>query len=347
MPLRQTSSSLIVALALLSLGSGPAAQGPAARPATGPAIADIDPALAFLAPYGLQNFSLHYIEALQALLAAREQYWAQDYNAAQATLTALWSRYPVGARSWERLPSQPFGINLGSPPCYYALRMLSDMTQWRVNNPNQPPAPRTARLTVLVVGATHGIEPQNLTDLMQGTGVPVVHALDTRVEQNGYRAVHRSLRLFKEYALAMTQGRLDVETHILPLPNVDLPVYAEASGGYNYAGLVDASQVFASVPPAEIEATDWWWILYPSHVPEQVPAFQSTEFITGGMGVGAESFSPFFIIDDRWIVRKPPHLGSGEYSNIERSVYLPQWLQHGESSTEPEQNPPAIGNLQR
>jgi hypothetical protein len=46
------------------------------------------------------------------------------------------------------------------------------------------------------------------------------------------------------------------------------------------------------------------------------------------MGTGAEGFSPFFIIDDRWIVRKPPHIGTGEYSDVERSVYLPQWFQH-------------------
>jgi hypothetical protein len=46
------------------------------------------------------------------------------------------------------------------------------------------------------------------------------------------------------------------------------------------------------------------------------------------MGTGPDSLSPFFIIDDRWLVRKPPHIGTGEYSSIERSAYLPQWLQH-------------------
>jgi hypothetical protein len=63
-------------------------------------------------------------------------------------------------------------------------------------------------------------------------------------------------------------------------------------------------------------------------VPEQYPDFENSEFITGGMGIGPHSASPLFIIDDRWIVRKPPHLGEGEYTPLERSVYLPQWLQH-------------------
>lgn len=328
MTMRQTARSLVLTLALLFLGGEGSAQGRLVRPATGPAITDLDPALAFLAPYGLQNFSAHYIDALQTLLAARELYWAQEYGAAKAKLDLLWSRHPVGSQRWGFLPTQPFGLNLGSPPCYSALRILSDMTDWRVSHPDQPPAPRTARLTVLVVGTTHGLEPRNLTELAQGTGIPVTHTLDPRVEADGYRAVHQSLRLFREYALAMTEGRLALETHLLPLPNLDLPVQASISGGTKFAGLVNASQVFAAVPPAELEATDWWWILYPSHVPEQYPDFQNAEFITGGMGAGADSRSPFFIIDDRWIVRKPPHLGSGEYSDIERSVYQPQWLQH-------------------
>jgi hypothetical protein len=127
------------------------------------------------------------------------------------------------------------------------------------------------------------------------------------------------------------------------LPDVDLPVHAGVGGGGHYfASLEDASQVFASVPQSEIEATDWWWILYPSHVPEQYPAFQHAEFITGGMGTGAEGFSPFFIIDDRWIVRKPPHIGTGEYSDVERSVTC-----HSGSSTVLPPVPPPIGSVSR
>jgi len=324
--MRQTIGSLF--LALLTLAGGAQAQTPPLRPATGPALTDLDPALAFLAPYGLQNFSEHYIAALRALLEARTQYWAGEYTKAQATLDALWARYPVGSSRWGFLPTQPFGLNLGSPPCYYALRMLTDMTAWRVANPGQPPAPRSARLTVLVVGATHGIEPRDATELAQGTGIPVTHTLDPRVPVDDYRAVHQSLRLFREYVLAMTEGRLAVETHILPLPDVDLPVQASLSGGRRFAGLTDPMQVFDHVPEAEREATDWWWILYPSHTPEQYPDFTTAEFITGGMGSGPDSYSPYFISDDRWVVRKAPHLGSGEYSDIERGVYLPQWFQH-------------------
>jgi hypothetical protein len=287
-------------------------------------------ALDFLAPYGLENFSQHYIDALESFLCAQQLYDAGDYAGAQLVLDELWADHPVGGDDWWDLPWQPFDINLGTPPCYYALRMLTDMTEWRVANPDAPPAPRTVRLTVLVVGQSNGIEPQNVQDIHDGTGIPVVHTIDPRLTANDYAVVHESLKLFNEYArTAVTQGQLDVETHILPLPdaNLDVHAYVLTNGGY-YAGLVDSSQVWQSVPAEDIAATDWWWILFPSHVPEQYPDFEDAAFITGGMGVGADSVSPMFIIDDRWLVRKPAHLGEGEYSPIERAAYLPQWLQH-------------------
>jgi hypothetical protein len=285
-------------------------------------------ALLFLRQYGLENFSPHYISALQTLVQAQQLYNTQDFVGAKGALDALWAQYPVGDASWAALPSQPFGINLGTPPCYYGLRMLTDMATWQVDNPGHPSPPRTVRLTVVLVGQTNGIEPQDQTDLFQGTGVPVVHGLDPRLLANDHRVLRESLWLFREYVVAMTQGQLDLEVQILSLPALDLPVYASGSpGGFTYAGLVDAAQVFPFVPDADLTATDWWWVVYPSHVPEQHPDFETAEFVTGGMGVGP-SFSPMFIVDDRWLVRKPPHIGKGEYSRVERKTYLPQWLQH-------------------
>ena len=75
-----------------------------------------------------------------------------------------------------------------------------------------------------------------------------------------------------------------------------------------------------------LNETDWFWILYPSHVPE-FPDFDDNAFITGGMGSDSKG-GPLFIIDDKWLVRKPAHLGDGMYNDVERRIYLPQWLQH-------------------
>lgn len=287
-----------------------------------------DPALNFLAPYGLMNFPRQTVRALQVFLDAQARYDAGDYLGAQFVLQGLWAEYPIGAPSWGSLPTKPFGLNIGSPSCYYGLRMLSDMADWRVagTQPGVGLQPRTVRLTVLLVGQSHGIEPQNNQDLQSGTGIPVVHTLDPRIEAGGAWRVHESLKLFREYVFAASQGLLEIDTHILPLPTVDLEVRAGTNP--TFAGLTNPGDVWAHVSDQDKAETDWWWILYPSHVPEQYPAFTTREFITGGMGTGPDNQSPFFIIDDRWLLRKPPHLGSGDMSRIERQAYLPQWLQH-------------------
>lgn len=323
--------AVAVSFASIALAGGvAAAQGSAAQaPTRARALPQpLDPAVEFLSDYGIGNFSDHYVDALSALLRAQEQYDKGHYAYAKSILDGLWADHPTGGLDWGGLPTKPFGINIGSPPAYYGLRMLSDTTNWRVNNPGSGPALRTGRLTVVLVGKSNGIEPQNQLDLAQGTGVQVSHTLEPLLFEDGSKVIHDSLHLFREYVVAMTEGALEIETHILHLPDLDLPVHATTSSGFPYAGLVDASQLWWSIPTQDIEATDWWWVLYPSHVPEQHPDFQNAEFITGGMGTGPHSASPYFIIDDRWLVRKPPHIGSGPYSDVEREVYLPQWLQH-------------------
>ncbi len=308
------------------LASAQVATPPEAR--TGQTTRLRSPALDFLRPYGLSNFSDHHVEALAAWLEAKAEYDAGDYAAAKGTLDALWANHPTGDVSWGSLPGQPFGINIGTPPCYYGLRMLTDATEWRVQNPGFTQALRTVRLTVVLVGESSGIEPQNLQDLLGGTGLPVQHTLDPLLLADGSRVVHESLHLFREYVVALTDGGLEVDTRILHLPNLDMPVHVQDSQGRFYAGPVDYSDVWNGVPPSHHAATDWWWLVYPSHVPEQHPDFQNAEFVTGGMGTGPVGPSPCFIIDDRWLVRKPPHIGSGPYTTIERDAYLPQWLQH-------------------
>ena len=285
-------------------------------------------AIDFLNPYGIENFSEHYIDALSTLLLAERHYKDGKYQAAHDALENLWSRYPVGDIRWAQLPTAPFGINIGSPPNYYALRMLSDTVDWRLKNPGVGAATRTARMTVVLVGNSNGIEPRNIQELQQGTGVHAEHTLDPLLLRHDSAVIHDSLRLFGEYIVAMTDGDLDVDVQVLHLPELDVSVGASMNAGRNFATISDVSQVWESLDSQVMADTDWWWLLYPSHVPEQYSDFEHAEFITGGMGVGPDSISPLFIIDDRWLVRKPPHIGDGRYSKVEREAYLPQWLQH-------------------
>jgi len=326
------SFSIVLTWVLLAVlgAEAPAQSVNPKAPVARPSVVPPDLALEFLEPYGVANFSAHHVQALQTFLAVEDHYRTGQYGLAQAKLDALWSQYPAGTSAWGALPVKPFGINIGSPPGYYGLRMLTDMVDWRLaSGVTGDVAPRSVRLTVLLVGETTGIEPTSLADLSNGTGVAVTHTLEPKLLANDHFVVQQSLRLFEDYVFAATEGNLSVDTHVLHLPQVSLPVQANLlPGGSKFAGLSDASEVFDHVSDEDIEATDWWWVLYPSHVPEQYRDFAGAEFITGGMSTGPDNLSPYFIIDDRWLIRKPPHIGTGPMTQVERRAYLPQWLQH-------------------
>jgi hypothetical protein len=312
---------------VLSTCAAPAALAQSAPGA--PEASQWNPMQAFLRPYGLSNFNKVYKRILSAWLRAAEKVAEGNFPAAERTLDTLWLRHPIGGLAYGNQVTQPFGINIGSPPCYYGLRMLTDITQWRATSGVLGYAPpRSAKLTVMLVGQSHGIEPRDLVELSLGTGLPVTHTLDQRLLDGDNRIVHQSLELFREYVYAITQGQLGLDVQVLHLPSADLAVHAYENQGRFYAGLENPSDVWASVPESIQEETDWWMLLYPSHVPEQYSDFQSAEFVTGGMGAGVNDLSPLFLADDRWLVRKPPHIGTGPYTELERRAYLPQWLQH-------------------
>lgn len=285
--------------------------------------------LQFVLDGEVPTLSPHYVAAARSWFTARAEYEAGAYEDALATLSALWDQYPVGNGIWWSIfGNDPFGLNLGTPPCYYGLRQLTDMTEWRVANPDHPGSDRILRLSVLAVGQSRGVEPRTMQELIDGEGVAVTHAFDERVLADDYAIVHESLDFFAEYVHTITDGLLEVEIQVIPLPELEVAVTASANAnGAYYATIANYTQPFGSVSEQQIAATDWWWVLYPSHVPDQYEDFQYLPFIAGGMGVGPNG-SPCFISDERWLARKPGHLGVGTYVPDERTTYLPQWLQH-------------------
>jgi hypothetical protein len=206
--------------------------------------------------------------------------------------------------------------------------MLTDCTRWRLEH-RAKLTPKTATLTVVLVGRGQGIQPTTWEELEKGTGRDAVHTLHPLLIEDDSRLIHQSLWLFNEYVLAMTAGRLRVRTGVLHLPDLTVPLRGSLKP-HRFAGLGAGAwqRIWGAVPEQTKASTDWWWVLYPSHVPGEFPDFETTEFITGGMGRGPDGGSPCFIIDDLWLVRKPPHLGKGSMADIERRAYLPQWLQH-------------------
>ena len=212
--------------------------------------------------------------------------------------------------------------------------MLTDCVAWR-ESPAPVEAPLAIRLTVVLAGHSHGIEPQTLEELHSSGGVEVAHNLDTRLAADGYAAdgyaaVHESLWLFREYVGAMTRGRLSVETSILSLPNLNVGMYVREKPAITGELKGEGRRQFLSgIPAAVQQETYWWWFIYPAHAPGKVPAFDALDFGGGGgMGCGPDAVSPAFWNDDLWLLRKPRPLGRGLYTPEERRAYLPQWLEH-------------------
>ena len=291
-------------------------------------------------------FPAFYRESVDAFFAAEKAYRNADYRRASAVLTAFWSVHPPGSQEWAAAGGEAqsiartTGANFGTPACYSALRMLTDCTEWRLRAPPAGrPEPRAIRSTVVLVGRSSGKQPSSLQELRAGRGPTVRHTLDRGLTERGREPIGQSLYLFTDYLQAITDGRLTVQVKVLPLPDLEVPVeiverslpLASGTMGAIFADLApDALPlIWRTVGSATIRATDWWWVLYPSHVPGLRAAFPpATGFITGGTGVGPDGASPAFLIDDLWLLRVPGHLGSGPYSEAERRAYLPQWFQH-------------------
>jgi hypothetical protein len=310
---------LLVLLLLTSLGCPALAQDADER-----VRAAADKALKSKAP---SDFTPGYKRALGTFLSAEALYLAGRYTEAKRLLDALWTQLPPGTEAWGAVSTRNTSVNFGDPCAYYALRMLSVCVAWKLG-PRPPGAARTLRWTAVLADQSAGLQPRNRRELSKGEGVKVRNALDHRLRRGAEAILEVSTRLFREYVEALTGGRLKLVLKIHRLSGVSLPVHAKETP-LRMAGLAPQAmdRVWANVPDSVLRTTDWWSVIYPSHVPEQRRDFRTTEFITGGMGVGPGG-GPCFIADDRWFVRKPPHLGAGDYTPAERRAYLPQWFQH-------------------
>jgi hypothetical protein len=172
--------------------------------------------------------------------------------------------------------------------------------------------------------------PGTLKEMQERTGREVTHQLDPAMDAGAQTIVDQSTWLFGEYIRAIAGGRLVMQTRIVRLPDLNVPVEI-VPGDPQFAQLANGAEakIWKAVPDDVRASTDWWWIIYPSHFPEDSPELAKTEFITGGMSKGPDGQSPAFVIDDLWLLRKPsPYTGRTSYTEQERRAYLPQWFQH-------------------
>jgi hypothetical protein len=136
-----------------------------------------------------------------------------------------------------------------------------------------------------------------------------------------------SLYWFGEYIWAVTGGRLSTHVDVHWVDPDRITAAVEVKGNQaTPPGEQIVGDAFSALPSSFVAGADCWACLHPSGVPTH-ESFGRSGFITGGMG-GSPDGRPLFMVDDLWLVRKPPNLGAGIYSPVERLAYLPQWWQH-------------------
>jgi hypothetical protein len=282
-----------------------------------------------------ERTSPHLRRAINTFALAENEYFANRIDEAINRLEEFWGVYPPGDPQWQTMSSEAAalleetGKNLGSPPCYAALRMLTDCCYRKRELLSSPVQSTSLKWTVVLVASMQGTQPRNQRELEQGKGTQVNCLLDPRIAEANHRIVRESSRLFREYVWSLSNGRLTVELDFLRVDDWQATGHVTTEGG-NAAEITHDSfvELRNRIPAKLKQKSDWWWVIYPSIVPERYDDFQKTEFYTGSMRLGPDMKSPCWLIDDRWLLRKPPHLGHGDMHSLERRLYLPQWLQH-------------------
>ncbi|MFG0317350.1 MAG: hypothetical protein ACF8XB_08765, partial [Planctomycetota bacterium JB042] len=158
-----------------------------------------DAAEALLGPHGIDRFPPLYVRALDDFVAVEDAVRAGEFGAARARLERLWADHPPATDEWAACRGDLAGLNVGSPPAYYALRMLTEVVRFETSGDGGRRPSRPITLTVLLVPRAAGIEPRDVADLERGTGRPVQRTLEKSLLEQGHATIHESLSLFREY----------------------------------------------------------------------------------------------------------------------------------------------------
>ncbi|MFT4624621.1 MAG: hypothetical protein ACI8PZ_003280 [Myxococcota bacterium] len=249
--------------------------------------------------------------ALEALLYGQDEVAAGDYDGARARVDAIFADMPLSTDVWRDGVGLD-GTNIGDPIAYYGLRMLDVVAD------GPPPSTGTLQLTAVVATCAAVTRP-TLPDLAPET---VDLELDPALLVDDARVLRVSTDLFRRWVTAITGG-LEAELVVHVLPGCTTVDYTD--DGAIIVSYPDAQGMIDGVPDDVAEATDFWWVVAPSGVPGDGSGYDR-HFITGGMG--GRGAAPLFLSDDGWFLRKPEHLGSGRYHEVEQRAYQPQWFQH-------------------
>ncbi len=261
---------------------------------------------------GRDAFPEHTTAMIEALLYAQDEVDRGELAAARERIDAIFASYPLSADIWVEDATR-HDVNVGWPIAYYGLRMLDVVA-------SEPAATRSGDLTMTAVVATCASVRRPTLD---GGSETVALDIDARILADDARMLHQSTALFRRWVQSITGG-LEVVLEVVEQTECATVDYSD--DGDIIVSYPDAAAMIDLVGGELADQTDFWWVVAPSGVPGDGAGYDR-HFITGGMG-GYGAGLPLLLSDDAWFTRKPEHLGQGDYSDVERRVYQPQWFQH-------------------
>jgi hypothetical protein len=270
---------------------------------------------AFYGTYGGRAaFPPLHRDALEALLAAEDAVSAGDLGTADAAIESVFAQVPRGDAGWWLNPADGTGgSNIGHPVAYYGLRMLEQVVDLGL-----PAEQGVLDMTIVVAPCAQVRRPG--PDLEPEVADVEVHPA---LLEDAARRLFLSTHLFGQWVRAITRGlRLAITIHVLEgCTQVD---YRDDGG--NIFSYPDGQAMIDAVDRRLAARTDLWMVVTPTG---RGPAEDDIgrRYVTGGMGLSNDG-RPLFLSDDVWFVRKPHHLGAGEWTEAELRSYHPQWFQH-------------------
>ena len=268
----------------------------------------------FWTQYGAKSsFDQDWVEVLTKLLDAEDKVVAEDYKGARVIVDEVIKKYPLmgqpGDNVWYdnyiKLALRNPRPHFGEPGLYAHLRMLDEITKIGVSKNLLGKTP--LRMAVVMPACT---------DIVPEKGPTLTNErLSAEIEKNDFAVVRQSLRLFQSYLLAISGGELRLELKFYKIEKclqIKPPRYLMGS----------FSTPLDQLPQGEAEKADMFWLIFPHNRDKGAE-------ITFNGGMSSHSGRPLFIGDDYSVTNKiAPQQGSGSRTEVERRMYLPEWVQH-------------------
>lgn len=264
---------------------------------------------------GRDEFRSEHVLAFESLLYAEDAVARGNLTEAIQQVEAVFSTWPRGDSRWFLASDGgTAGSNTGHPVGYYGNRMVEQIAALDGSEPTG-----SLTLTAVVAPCARVRRPVYPSGEAEVVNLEV-HPL---ILEDSARRLHLATALFRRWMQAITGG-LEVALVVHELSECTTVDYTD--NGSVVVSYPDATGMIAAVPDELADNTDLWWVVAPSGVPG-TGEDTGRHFITGGMGATGSGL-PLFLSDDLWFVRKPEHMGRGDWTEAEVRAYHPQWFQH-------------------